>query len=40
MFTTHSTDHLLSRVLAGLALTVAVAFAALTHAIVTAQSFV
>lgn len=40
MFTRSSTDRFLSRVLAGLAITVAVAFAALTHAVITAQSFV
>jgi hypothetical protein len=40
MFTSQSTDRFLSRVLAGLAITVTVVFAALTHAVVTAQSFV
>ncbi len=40
MFTRHTSDRFLSRVLAGLAITVAVVFAALTHAVVTAQSFV
>jgi hypothetical protein len=40
MFTRHSTDRFLSSVLAGLAITAAVAFAALTHAVVAAQSFI
>ncbi len=40
MFTSQSTDRFLSRVLAALTITVAVTFAALTHAVVTAQSFV
>lgn len=40
MFTTHSTDRFFSRVLAGLAITVAATFAVLTHAVVTAQSFI
>lgn len=40
MFTSHSTDRLLSEVLAGLAITVAAVFAAMTYAVVHAQSFV
>ena len=40
MFTSHSTDRFLARVLAGLTISVAVVFAALTHAVVTGQSFV
>jgi hypothetical protein len=40
MFSSHTTDRFLSRVLAGLAITVVTAFAALTHAVVTSQSFI
>ena len=40
MFATHSTDRLLSKVLAGLAVTVVTVFAAIAHAVFTAQSFV
>lgn len=40
MFTRQSTERYLNSALAGLAVTVLVAFAALTHAVVTGQSFV
>ena len=39
MFTSHQTDRFLTRVLAGLAITVAVAVSALSHAVAHAHAF-